>query len=149
MTIFDILAVSIPLVGARVGWIYGFQHRAVYGGYLGGFTGFAVGLILARLPLFLALRWAGFERKTSQQHEAILESDQYYIYHLALENLMSRGEDVSKFKPRILALLQSEDPDRRRFGWNCLQLAFPPEAEVLAGFRSNSPRKLILGCSRK
>ena len=52
---------------------------------------------------------------------------------------MSRGEDVTSEKDRILELLLSDNWERRRFGWAPLQIVFPVIAGQIAEFDSESP----------
>ncbi len=52
---------------------------------------------------------------------------------------MSRGEDVSGEKKRIIELMASGESYRRRFGWASLQIAFPDVAKHIEGFDPESP----------
>ena len=68
-----------------------------------------------------------------------MQGDQYFIFHLALAELMARGVDVSGEKLRVLNLLLSAASDRRRFGRGSPQIAFPDLAAKLWGFNADNP----------
>lgn len=138
-TLFDLVEWICPAFGLGVGMSFGWNRFGAIGAVLGAVAGGLGGLVLGRLPLFLALRLLGLRRKSTAGLQAIFEKDQYYVFHLALPELMARGVDVSPQRPRILDLLLSKDSDRRSFGWTCLQIAFPELARGLAGFDPRNP----------
>ena len=139
MTLFDVVEWTSPAFGLGVGSSFGWHRFGAVGAVVGAVAGGITGLLLGRLPLFLALRWLGLRGKSTVKLEAIFQKNQYYIFHLALPELMARGVDISPQKQRILDLLLSEDSDRRRFGWTCLQIGFPELARGVTGFDPQNP----------
>ena len=139
LTLFDIFEWTYIVLGVFTGILFGWKQSGISGGIIGAVVGCLGGILLGRLPLFVGLQLLGTRRKSTEELEAIFRRDQYYIFHLVLPELMSRGIDVSAHGPRVLGLLLSDDSDRRSFGWSCLQLAFPDLAGKLSGFSSEKP----------
>ncbi len=136
-TIIDVLQLTLSLAGIVCGFMTGYGYFGVPGAVGGAVIGFVVGFVAGRLPLLLAL--TVFQRKSTHELWQVFEKDEYYVFHLALADLMARGEDVSSQKPRILDLMASENGERRRFGWASLQIAFPELAAQLENYNPKSP----------
>lgn len=129
--------------GAQIG-----AHFGLVGGAVGAVLGAGIGVLVGRLPLVPAFLCLKIKFRNEARIRRAFENDEYYIFHLALAHLMAhlmaRGLDVSSEKARVLDLLLSDELDRRRFGWACLQLAFPdlsrPDlSRVLPDFDFQSP----------
>lgn len=136
-TAFDLIQLAAIPLGAGIGWELGDPDHRI----LGAIAGAAVGLLAGRLPFVIALFLAGrhFRAQSSGRLRARIRGDEYYISHLLLGELLRRGEDVSGELEPVLELLRSDDADRRRFGWACLQLAFPAEASKVGAFDPQEP----------
>jgi len=141
-TIFDLFQLLFPLIGLVYGFTTGQRYFGLLGGVGGALLGLAVGFVAGRLPFLIAWRSANFGGKSTDQLRQFFQNDQYFVFHLALAELLSRGEDVSSEKERIIDLLASDSLDRRRFGWASLQIAFPTLAEEILGFDPQSPSSL-------
>jgi len=144
LTLFDIIEWIGILAGVSTGAVLGWKHSGIAGGAIGAVVGGLAGFLFGRLPLFAVSQVLGIRRKSADELDAIFQKDQYYIFHLALPELMSRGVDVSPHKPRILGLLLADDSGRRGFGWTCLRLAFPELASAISGFNSEKPSEAHL-----
>jgi hypothetical protein len=125
LTFFDAIKFLCGGVGALLGGVYGasFGWKAGVLCTLGGMT---AGLIMGNLPFVAALAWLRFDLK--RQNVATLKeriSRHYYICHLLIEELMSRGEPKEQFRGRVAALLQSDSEHKKRFGTSAAQRWFP------------------------
>ena len=138
-TAFDVFQLFFPLVGLVWGLSLGQKHFGWIGALVGAVLGLVLGTVAGRLPLLIALKWANFGGKSVAQLRQHFQNDEYYIFHLALTELLERGEDISAEKVAVLDLLATDDSDRRKFGWTCLQIAFPGLAEQIAGFDPEEP----------
>jgi len=138
-TVFDFFELFGPLVGAFIGATRGFHYFGLAGGIGGAILGLVIGFIAGKLPFLLAWAILNIKGKSTAKLRRVFQDDQYYIYHLALASLMARGEDISAEKNIIVALLASDEADRRRFGWGSLQLGYPDLAAQLEGFDAEKP----------
>jgi hypothetical protein len=135
MTCFDVFHVLIVLAGLFLGGAAGYARFGTIGAVAGCVLGGILGFLAGRVPFALALGWTmrGFSRQSTERLRERLAS-QYYISHVILAELMSRGEDIRVDLPVILALLRSDLFDERRFGFHSLKLAFPEVASRLADY---------------
>lgn len=62
---------------------------------------------------------------------------------------MARGLNITCEKNRVLDLMLSPELDRRRFGWQCLQIAFPEIARELPNFDVTAPSPAQLDVLRR
>jgi hypothetical protein len=134
LTMFDMIAICSVLVGGLVGAGLGYRVAGAGGAVGGGLLCGYVGLVAGRLPSLLAMRSvrASFQRQTVDQLRADLKT-RYYVVHLILAELMSRGEDVSRESPVVVDLLSSDSLDKRRFGIGA-PLAFPELAQEIPDY---------------
>lgn len=144
ITAFDVIQWATIFAGAYSGFALGSKHFGLFGGIVGGVVGLIAGYFLGRLPFLIVWRFLGIRRKSTEELKSIFQRDQFFVFHLALAELMARGVDVSGEKPRVLDLLLSTASDRRRFGWGSLQLAFPDLAAALSGFDPQNPSSVHL-----
>lgn len=149
LTLFDALQWGTASFGAWLGALWGNAHFGVIGGVLGAVLGAVLGVFVGRLPLVFAMLALQFRFRSEARLRRVFENDEYYIYHLALAHLMARGLDVTRKKNRVLDLLLSKELDRRRFGWLCLQIAFPEIAREIADFDVKAPSPAQLDVLRR
>ena len=140
MTCFDLLLIVAVPAGLWLGASTGYARFGTAGAVAGSLLGGVLGYLLGRLPFVLAARWlmTGLSRHSSHRLRERLATE-YYVSHLILAELMRRGEDISVDLPAVLALLRSDSPDERRFGFGSLQLAFPELARQLSDFDPADP----------
>lgn len=134
MTIFHVLEFVGWIGGAVIGFHYGHHLFGTYGGVLGCIVGLVIGHVAGKLPFLIAWSCLNIKNKSTADLRKILDGDQYYIYHLALASLMARGEDITCYKDKLLALLGGPDEDKRRFALGSLKLAFPELAMQVRDF---------------
>jgi hypothetical protein len=125
-TIFDLFVLVGGLAGFVVGAVVGWLHFGLIGAAAGCVAGALLGLIAGRVP-WLLVWWLLRYRLSSSTSEALRErlTKQYYISHLIIGELVSRGEPVESFRQFVLDQLRSEDADVRRFGEANSSLWFP------------------------
>jgi hypothetical protein len=149
ITAFDVIQWAAIFAGGYGGYALGSKHFGLFGGIGGGVVGLIAGYFLGRLPFLIAWRSLGIRHKSTEELKSIFQRDQFFIFHLALAELISRGVDVSGEKLRVLDLLLSAASDRRRFGWGSLQIAYPDLAATLRGFDAQNPSSNHLDIIRK
>jgi len=96
-----------------------------------------VGFIIGRLPDFIMgeLTFREMQKSSNEELRAKLEQPQWSFYQtLALLNLQPRGEDVQSYLPRVLKLMEADDPVTRLFGRDALRWGFTPLAVQLDDF---------------
>ena len=131
MTLFDLLRVTGACVGVWYAASWAYREWGWPAAVVAGALGYAIGTILGRLPYVAvrALMLRGFELSSDDRLRGRLEGE-YYISHLLIAELVSRGEPAEQFRGYVAGLLQSEDPDRRRFGTRAASVWFP---DLVAG----------------
>ena len=130
-TLFDLFR----LIGAWAGVWYAasFAYRA--SGWPAAVVavplGYAAGRFVGHLPFVAALAFLRhhLQRAGNDDLKARLQAE-YYLSHLVIAELVSRGEPAEQFRGYVAGLLQSEDPDRRRFGTRAASVWFP---DLVAG----------------
>ncbi len=149
ITVFDLILWVAIGTGGYLAFVVGSKHFGLAGGIVGAAAGALAGYLLGRLPFLIVWRSLGIRRRSTEELKSVFQRDQFFIFHLALAELMSRGVDVSGEKPRVLDLLLSTASDRRRFGWGSLQIAFPDLAARIQGFNPQNPSSDHLETIRK
>jgi len=132
MTFFDVLAFSAALCAALLFGRYGALHFGLMGAIAGAALGLVAGGVLGRLPFALAgHRLKGELARTSSEdlRSRLRSGKEYFLSHLLLAELMSRGEDISAELDPLVAQWQRGSPDTRRFVLAAIRLGFPAEAE--------------------
>lgn len=132
----------IGIVAGLFGGIYiGHNYFGWIGGIGGSLLGACLGYILfGYVPLMLtnALMRREFKRSDVITLKERLKTE-YYISHLIIGELVARGEPVADFLDYIFTLLQSDDSDKRRFGWHNLNIWFPELAGQFGTFDAANP----------
>lgn len=133
-TLFDVIQLMSPIVGAIVGGSVGGEQGIAFG-ILGAVVGGFIGLRLGAIPTKLMIRSArkDFDRLSIDELEAMLV-DAGWTPNLILMELKARGESVDKHLPFVLSLLQHDDLHCRTKGYAALLSAFPAIAKSLKGY---------------
>lgn len=144
-TLFDALEISAIGIGMIIGAKHGYVVFGTTGAVMGSVIGGGIGFLAGRLPWVLGSRWVN-RRYAADSNERLRErlrsGKEYFVSHILLAHLMSRGENVADELPCIVALINSEYVDRRHFGWAALKLAFPDRAQKIASYQpSDSTEK--------
>jgi hypothetical protein len=116
-TVFDCFQVACPAGGAVGGFILGFRVFGVVGAIAGTVLGLVVGMIVGRLPWMLTLHFLQMDLKrssTSTLRDRVKR--QYYISHLIIAELVTRGEPLETLREVVSAQLNSLSKDECRFG---------------------------------
>ncbi len=126
ITIFDILQFSVALGAAMTGYRLGHAGAGRAGAFAGAVVGAAAGWIVGRVPAILASRWVhrAMRRANSADLRSRLERD-YFLSHIILAELASRGEPLESLRPFVVAQLNSESADVQRFGRANAKMWFP------------------------
>lgn len=131
ITIFDIFQFAAMFVGGVAGYRLGSVIAGNVGVGVGVIVGVVVGWAVGRAPWFLVSR--SFHKSLKQMSSSNLRSrlvNEYYISHLIIAELVSRGESVESFRQIVTMQLNSESLDVQRFGQANAQAWFP---ELLGG----------------
>lgn len=146
-TIFDMIAVLMPLtaalLGARVGSEWGWTQAIG-----GGVAGLLVGYVLGQLPI----RWVVWRvRKqlapfTTEQLRAALTDPKCFTPNFLLMELRLRGEDISQHVGLVLHLMADDAYVRRTRGYAAWLSAYPQWAKRLAGY---NPGHSVAECRAK
>jgi len=117
LTIFHILQLAGTVAGAVVGFRLGASVGGTVGGIIGSVAGIVVGWVIGRLPFALTM-WSlnrSFKRASVADLRLRLEKE-YFISHLIIAELVTRGEPVESFRTVVAHQLASSSPDVQRFG---------------------------------
>lgn len=136
MTIFDIACLAALIFGLIHGADFGSRFGSV-GSIVGAIFGGTVGLILGRVPFFLALKLGqrNLSNKTVEDLRSMLLDSEEFAPNIVLLELGSRGEDLEQDLPVVLDMLVAPSKERRRRGWHALASAFPERAELISEYR--------------
>jgi hypothetical protein len=126
LTMFDILQFAGVVGGAVFGYRFGAGIGGTVGGILGSTVGIAVGWIAGRLPFVVSFWWLrrSLKRASVANLRSRLERE-YFISHLIIAELVTRGEPVESFRLTVEHQLASQSADVQRFGQTNAQLWFP------------------------
>ena len=122
MNLFDVLAIFGFFFGILVGIHFGHRYFGIVGAILGAVAGGILGIIIGLLPRHFMQEsmFKEMQKSSNEQLKAKIEHPSWSFYNtLALLNLQVRGEDVQPYLPRVLALLESDDPVTRLFWPRC------------------------------
>lgn len=126
LTMFDILQFAGVVAGALLGYSLGTGIGGAVGGVLGAIAGIVVGWLVGRLP-FAVSSWSlrrSLRRASVTDLRSRLEQE-YFISHLIIAELVTRGEPVESFRSVVEHQLASQSADVQRFGRANAQLWFP------------------------
>jgi hypothetical protein len=116
-TLFDLL----KLVGAGAGAFFaarlGYQTFGWPAAMIAAPLGFVGGGFIGNLPWVAAGAWMRFDlkRSSSAKLKQRLERE-YFISHILIAELVSRGEPLEQFRGYVAGLLQSSNPSEQHFG---------------------------------
>src|SRR5262249_9210917 len=126
ITVFNVFQFVALLGGAMAGYRIGHASGGTVGAIAGVVVGASVGWRVGRVPQVLVSRWLhrSLRRANSADLRSRLEGE-YFISHLIIAELVSRGEPVESLREVVTAQLNSDSPDVRRFGRANAQTWFP------------------------
>jgi hypothetical protein len=126
LTILDVLQFAGVIAGAVAGYRLAAGVGGMAGGVPGAIGGLAVGWIAGRLPFAAASWWLrrSLKRATVTDLRSRLERE-YFISHLIIAELVTRGEPVQSFRSVVERQLVSQSADVQRFGRANARLWFP------------------------
>jgi hypothetical protein len=88
----------------------------------------------------------GWRRKPREELHRMLQSNKWRYYQSAIKELRRRGEDVTVYLPRIVAMLVSDSLIERTAAKQAIENCFPDLAPEIAGF---SPASGVEACRAK
>ena len=125
-TIFDFIKLIGAVVGAIVGGCYGYQVFGWLAAIIGVPLGFVVGMFIGNLPWAASSAWMRFNLKrcnTEKLKERL--QHEYFVSHLLIAELVSRGEPLEQFRGYVTSLLHSNSSAERQFGEGTARIWFP------------------------
>lgn len=136
LTMFDILQFAAVVAGMYFGYRLGAGIGGILGGVVGSIAGMTIGWIVGRLP-FVVPFWSlrrSLKRSSLSDLRSRLDRE-YFISHLIIAELVTRGEPVESFRSVIEHQLASPSADVQGFGRANAQMWFP---ELAGGPASES-----------
>jgi hypothetical protein len=117
MIIFLLSRILGVLLGLAVGAVIAVGASAGAGVFIGVILAISVGFLVGSLPheIALVLIRLVFKWRDKNKLRAQLESD-YWLSHLIIAELVSRGEPVEQFRGYVESLLRSDSAFRRSYG---------------------------------
>jgi hypothetical protein len=126
ITTFHVIQLAAVLIGAIAGYRSGYSVGGTAAALLGAILGVSVGWFLGRLPFYFTLRSLLRALKGAASPELRSRLDrEYFISHLIIAELISRGESVESFRSVVVSQLRSPSADVRRFGTANASVWFP------------------------
>ena len=125
-TIFDLLKLLGAAAGALLGGIYGYQTFGWLGAVVGLPLGLLVGSFVCNLPWVVSWAWMRYDLKRCSI--AKLKDRlhrEYFISHLLIAELVSRGEPLGQFREYVAGLLRSNNSLERHCGEGTAGMWFP------------------------
>jgi hypothetical protein len=129
LRLFDLFPIFGFFFGLYFGASLGHRIFGMNGGIICAIVGAVSGVIIGTLPghFMQESMFREMQKSSNEQLKAKIEHPLWSFYNtLALLNLHLRGEDVQPYFPRVLTLLESDDPVTRLFGRDALMLVFTP-----------------------
>jgi hypothetical protein len=134
-TLFDLLKLLGTVAGAVIGGSYGssFGWPAAI---VGALIGLIIGMLVGNLPWAASYAWMRYDLKRSSvaKLKERLQRE-YFISHLLIGELVSRGEPLEQFRDYVAELLRSQNALERHCGEGVAGMWFP---ELLANSPSSS-----------
>ncbi len=92
-----------------------------------------IGIMVALIALyFLAKRFESLKNiPTEKLYETLEDENQYRFWFKAIEELVSRGEDMSYLKEKLIDSLESSELKDRVFGMASYQAIFPNSLQAI------------------
>jgi hypothetical protein len=133
-TFFDLL----KLLGAGAGAVIGGSYGSSFGwpaAIVGTLVGLIVGMLVGNLPWAASRAWMHYDLKRSSvaKLKERLQRE-YFISHLLIGELLSRGEPLEQFRDYVAELLRSHNALERHCGEGVARMWFP---ELLASSSSS------------
>ncbi len=142
-SLFDLFQVIGPILGLIIGGAVGAEYGVPLG-IAGALCGGYLGLHLGRLPTNLMVRSVRMDFAQFSVSDLEVKLDgACWTPNLILMELKARGEDVTKYLPFVLSLMQDDEFFRRTRGYAALLSAFPNEASKLVDY---NPTKSVEDC---
>jgi hypothetical protein len=125
-TIFDFLKLTGACAGAIGASVLGYREFGWLAVIVVTPLGFIVGAFIGNLPWVAVWAWVryDFRRSGAAELKQRLERE-YYLSHLLIAELVSRGEPVEQFRDYVVGLLRSDNSDEQRFGEASARIWFP------------------------
>jgi hypothetical protein len=141
LTIFDLLQGVGAFGGALFAGRFGYDSFGWPTAVVATPLGFVAGAYIGNLPWAAAGAWMRYDLKRSSNDKLKerLEAE-YFVAHLLIAELVSRGEPLEQFRSYVGALLHSDDSSRHHFGEQTARIWFPdllPSSTVAA---TNNPQ---------
>jgi hypothetical protein len=125
-TLFDLLQLVGALAGAVLGLVLGHERFGIVGAIIGTPLGLYLGNFVGQIPWLLTWKLMRRDLKRSPTEALRARVDENpFISHLAIAELVIRGEPVEDFRPAVVRQLQSSSPLVRHFGEANAKLWFP------------------------
>lgn len=137
-TLFGLLCFFGAIIGAIIGYKYGFFRFGPTYSVACSLAGGVIGYTVFRLPYLFVDRRIQYilKNETSQQlRDRLYIKDQYFIILLILTQLINRHENINNELSFVIGLIRSDSIDRRRFGWAALNFAYPKIAIQIAEYQ--------------
>ena len=124
-TFFDLLKLIGAVAGAALCGSYGLSFGWP-AAILGALIGIAVGMFIGNLPFAASRAWMRYDLKRSSisKLKERLHRD-YFVSHLLIGELVSRGEPVEQFREYVAGLLRSSNALERHCGEGTAGIWFP------------------------
>ena len=135
-TLFDLLKLAGAVTGAVFGGRYGYDAFGWPAAILGVLLGVVAGVLVGNLPWVASWAWMRYDLKrcsVPKLKERLKR--EYFISHLLIGELVSRGEPLEQFRGHVAALLRSGDAAEHHFGKGAARIWFP---DLLPESRSTS-----------
>jgi len=125
-TLFDALQLAAIVGGLALGIAIGGGHFGTAGAVVGGVAGVVAGWAVGETPWLLAWAWMRRDLRRATPDELRRRvGEEWYIAHLLIAELASRGETIDDLRPVIQDQLRSGSPDTRRAAEHTAGLWFP------------------------
>ncbi len=126
LTLFDLFKFGGALMGAVAASSFGYRTFGWPAAIVAAPLGLIAGAFIGNLPWIatdLLMRYE-LKRSSSARLKQRLESE-FFISHLLIAELVSRGEPLEQFRDYVTGLMRSADPHQRYFGHAVARIWFP------------------------
>ena len=133
---------------------FGIRWFGIVGAIGGTVGGGCIGFVIGSIPTILVDEWMfrAMRNRSNAELKELIEKGEgskgqwKFLQTLALLNLQLRGEDVQAYLPRVLTLMESDDPETRLFGRDALRWGF---TELAVQINDYNPQAFTEECRRK
>lgn len=124
-TIFHFVQLVGSVIGAYVGGRYGSSFGAVAMVFC-AVIGWIVGAFVGNLPWAVAWAWMRYDlKRTGVEKLKERLQREFFIAHILIGELVSRGEPLEQFREHVVRLLHSSTLAERQFGQRAASVWFP------------------------